>query len=104
MFLGKKEQPIGQGTLYWTGIFLYSEGEDGYSEFSETMPFGINFEIDREQLISMIGTPSWSRRRPDGSIAADRWDELAAFRIHVTYSKATLKPTIISLDIPDSDI
>lgn len=100
VFLGKKKQPVGVGPLYFSGIFLYSEGKDGYSQFQGEIPFGIEFSKKHDELVSLLGAPNWQRLRDDGTIAAERWDEKGVFRIHITYS-TNGKIVIISLQKPD---
>jgi len=101
MFLGKEDQPIGKGPLFFVGVFFYSEGKDGYSQYSGDLPGDIKFSDHRGDVVAKMGEPSWQRkRRADGSIAADRWD-FSDYRVHVTYSKANYCPTIISMDVPN---
>ncbi len=102
VFLGKTQQSIGIGDLYFSGIFLYAEGKDGYSKFQGDLPNGLSFDSTNEELVRKLGTPSWERSRPDGSKAADRWDDLADYRIHITYSKESGKPVVISLNRADA--
>ena len=102
IFFGRGEQQIGAGPMYFSGIFLYMEGKDGYSQYQGPIPFGLDFTQGHDELVALLGTPSWQRLRDDGTIAADRWDEKAEFRIHVTYSLKNGKPLLISLQRPDS--
>jgi hypothetical protein len=101
MFLGKGNQAIGKGALYLSGIFLYAEGKDGYLQFEGELPMKLSFSNMREDIIEELGKATWNRARADGSIAAERWDTAADFRIHITYSKSTSKPVLISLNIAD---
>lgn len=99
MYLNFDEQSIGEGTLYFSGIFLYADGEDGYREFKGNMPMVLSFIKTRDEIVKYIGESSWKRKRQDGSIAADRWDniEQLKFKIHITYSKTTNCPAVILL-------
>lgn len=97
MFLDKDNQPIGFGLLYFSDIFLYSEGKDGYSQFKGILPADISFNSVYDELFSSFGAPSWSRKRVDGSLAAVRWDSLDKFRLHITFSKETKLPTVINI-------
>src|SRR5690554_5731079 len=42
-FLGLPNQPIGQGELYFSGVFFYSEGKDGYTQYQGDLPFNLTF-------------------------------------------------------------
>lgn len=103
MFLNKPEQTFGEGKIYFSGVFLYAEGKNGYSQSQGYIPYTINFLDSRDDILKKMGAPSWTRKKKDGTIAADRWDNLDAFgkRIHITYSKATPSPVVISIGIPD---
>lgn len=99
-YLNKENQAIGKGPLYFTGVFLYAEGKDGYSQFNGVIPKGIVFSDTREKLVEKLGPPSWGRKRADESIAAERWD-FQEYRIHITYSKEHGLPIVISISKPD---
>lgn len=101
-FEGKDHQPLGVGQMIFSGIFLYSEGKDGYSQFKESLPMNLSFSSERAGLIKNLGPPSWERKRADNSIAAERWDDVANYRIHITYAKLTDRPLLISLSRPDA--
>jgi len=103
-FLGKRDQPIGAGELYFSTVFFYSEGKDDYSEYESDLPFGLMFQDTRDNVIRKLGVPSWQRLAQDGErVISDRWDELpdVPYRLHVTYYKDTGKISIISATIPD---
>ncbi|XAW88180.1 hypothetical protein ABDK09_01990 [Vibrio sp. CDRSL-10 TSBA] len=98
IYLDKENQPIGMGLLYFSDIFLYSEGKDGHSQFKGILPVDISFNSDYNDISSSLGSPSWSRNRSDGSLAAARWDSLDKFRLHITFSKDTKMPTVININ------
>ncbi|GLR13039.1 hypothetical protein GCM10007907_18290 [Chitinimonas prasina] len=87
--------------LYLSGVFLYAEGKDGYSQFKGNLPMGLSFSIDIKDIGKKLGSPSWVRKREDGSIAAERWDNAADYRIHFSYSKSTSRPVLVSLNMAD---
>ncbi|MFZ6707996.1 hypothetical protein [Undibacterium sp. TC9W] len=101
MFLGKDKQVLGSGPLYFSGIFLYAEGKDNYSQFRGVIPFGISFTDKHEELVSLMGVPTWQRMRNDGSVAADRWDNVAANQIHISYSANDGQVVLVSLQKPN---
>ena len=103
MFLGQSNTPIGKGPLYFSGVFLYAGGKEDYAPFTEQLPHNITFKDTRNVLIEKLGEPSWSRRRNDGTLAADRWDEVACYHIHISYFKEAGLPSIITMQIPDKD-
>lgn len=100
MFLGKSDQPIGVGPLYFAGIFLYAGGRDGYSPYRGELPFGIHFDLNREDLLKLLGQPSWHQKNNSGGARVDRWDENARYRVHMTYTPDA-KPAVVSLHMPN---
>lgn len=103
VFLGENNQSVGVGGLYFTGIFLYADGKEQYAQFSGHIPKGLSFTVDRDGVIKNLGEPSWCRKRSDGSVAADRWDSIANYRLHITYSTETNTPALISISLPDKN-
>ncbi len=101
MFLGKAKQIIGVSPLYFAVIFLYAGGKDGYSSFPGELPAGIRFDLTREDLINLLGEPSWQRQNSTGGAGVDRWDEKSRYRIHITYSPEA-RPAVISLHMPNA--
>lgn len=101
IFLGKENQAIGNGELYLSGVFLYAKDKDGYSQFNQALPMSLSFSAKKADLHEKLGMPSWDRKRIDGSVAAERWDEVADYRIHITYSKISEEPVLISLNKAD---
>ncbi len=100
VFLGKGKSTIGGGVPYVSGLFFYAEGKDGYSQYSEELPYGLDFSQDRDSIVAKLGPPSWERKREDGSVVADRWDYKTR-RLHLTYSRAPLAPVVVSVQVPD---
>jgi hypothetical protein len=84
--------------LIFHAVFLYAEGEDGYTQYRGAIPGGIRFDDTRAAIEAALGAPSWHRKRDDGSISAERWD-LPGHHIHVTYSRGAEMPTVISLGV-----
>jgi len=99
MFLGKGSQGIGEGPLYFSGTFFYSEGKDGYSQFEGPLPGAIQFDDTRSSVINKLGPPIWQRERGDGSIAAEKWS-INGLSLHVTYRKAG-GVVLVSVSRPD---
>lgn len=94
MFKSLQGKNIGVGPLFFTGIFFYAEGKDGYSEYKESLPDNIKFSDSRSELQNKLCISMWERERDDGSIIAERWD-FAAYSIHATYAKKMETPTVI---------
>lgn len=86
-FLGIENQAIGQGPLYFTGLFFYSDGE---GNSNSDLPLNLSFEDKIEDVEDKLGEPSWSRDRK-GQIISQRWDinECHDFTIHITYDLDT---------------
>lgn len=106
-FLGLANQPIGQGKLYFSTVFFYSEGKDNYTEYKSDLPFGFSFNDTRQDVLAKLGAPSWQRLAKDGvRVISDRWDNLpdVPYRLHVTYDSQTGKISILSASIPDKPL
>lgn len=106
-FLGKGDSVIGEGDLFYSGVFFHSEGKDDYSEYKAALPFGLSFADTRPDVLNKLGPQSWQRLAKDGvRVISDRWDNLpdVTYRLHVTYDKDTGKISIISASIPDQPL
>lgn len=102
IFLNKQKQTVGDGLLYFVGIFLYVEGKDGYSQFTGVIPKEIEFTHTQNELVTKLGVSSFERERADGSVAARRWD-FPEYRIHITFSKKNDTPVVISISQPNKN-
>lgn len=98
-FLGKSDMPIGTGEVFFSGLFLYSEGKDGYSQYSALLPFGLRFEQSANFVRARLGVPEWSRES-EGRLVADRWTVEGGRRLHLTYSRAG-SIGLVSYQVPD---
>ena len=96
MFLSKLNQPIGQGPLYFTGVFFYADGKDGYVGYKGELPDDLDFSYSRMDVLNVLGSPSSQRTRDDGSIIGERWNH-SDYSLSVTYSKIDNKLTLVSL-------
>ena len=95
VFLNNEEQIIGQGALYFSSVFLYAEGKDGYSEYPYDLPFGLDFTDSLNSIYTKLGPPHWDRK--DGQVVvSERWD-IDGFRVHLFYSE-NQTPCIISFE------
>jgi len=106
-FLGKPNQPIGSGTLFFGGVFFHSEGKDGYMQYKGELPFGLSFDDTRESVLNKLGEQSWQRLARDNvRVISDRWDDLdgVPYQLHITYDKEHGRISIISASIPDTPI
>lgn len=106
-FLSKEDWYIGRGRMFLIGIFLYSEGRENYSEYKGEIPFGVHFSQERDNILKKMGEPNWQRLSLDEKqVKADRW-HIDFYRMHITYSRETQKPVVISISIsipiPDKD-
>lgn len=103
MFRGFSKQTIGSGPLYFSGVFFYAEGKDEYVQYDGWLPKSIGFEKTSSQLNQSLGQAEWSRKRSDGSLAYERWVD-GKLKIHVTYDKTKLTPSVIAISKPDKQI
>ena len=87
-------------------IFLYSEGTDGYHEFSGTIPEGINFEDSQVAIRRRLGPPSDCGGGDviPGFGKARRWDryDRAGYFLHVEYVDGGSSIRLLSMMRPDS--
>lgn len=103
MFKGVNDQQIGSGPLFFSGVFFYAEGKDDYSQYTGVLPHSIDFRKNSVQLNQILGASEWYRERNDGSLISERWKD-GALKIHITYSKTDLAPTVISISQPDNEL
>jgi|VirMetMinimDraft_7_1064189.scaffolds.fasta_scaffold62519_1 hypothetical protein len=95
VFFNNEDQIIGQGPLYLSSVFLYSEGTDGYKQYSKALPFDLDFTDSIDAIHAKLGAPHWDRK-DDGSVISERWD-VDSFRVHLFYSE-NQTPNIISIE------
>jgi len=100
-FLGLEDKAIGTGVLFFTGVFVYLQEQDGYSKYLGSLPHRLSFSYNSDDFINQFGNPSWSRSRPNGSLVSQRWDNVDIYRIHITYGKESGLVSIIYLGIPE---
>lgn len=99
MFLGIEHQPLGLGSLFLSGVFFYSEGLDGYSQFTGNLPEDIQFQYDSKLLKNRFGEVEWERQSEEGVLISQRW-KYGKFKFHVTYNHSgSIK--LISISEPD---
>ncbi|ASA57895.1 hypothetical protein [Vibrio gazogenes] len=106
-FLGNSGVAIGEGELFYSGVFFHSEGKDDYKEYKEDLPFNLSFLDTRDDVLNKLGRQSWQRLAKDGvRVISDRWDDLAEvpYRLSVTYDKESGRVSIISASIPDQPL
>jgi hypothetical protein len=89
-------RPVGHGALYFTGIFFYAEGKDGYSGYKGALPEGLLMTDARDDILGKAGSPSFQRLRDDQTALGERWDRVA-YSFSVTYRRGDLMPTVVSL-------
>jgi len=99
MFLGIEHQPLGVGSLFLSGVFFYSEGLDGYSQFTGSLPEGLTFQNNSKSIKVSLGEVEWDRHSANGELISERW-KYGKFKFHVTYNNSgTIK--LISISEPD---
>lgn len=104
-FKGIGDQALGQGGLFFSGIFLYAQGQDDYDQYQGALPFELSFDLHATDIARQLGKPSWrSQHSSEGWVGGERWDQLADYQLHISYHKDTQKPRIITLQIPDDVI
>lgn len=106
-FFGVGDMVIGEGNLYFSGVFFYSEGKDNYNQYKSDLPFGLSFNDTRQDVLMKLGQQSWQRLAKDGKrVISDRWDDLpdVPYRLHVTYDGQSGKISILSASIPDKPL
>lgn len=98
-FLGKGDMAIGTGDVFFSGLFLYPEGKDGYSQYPAPLPFGLRFEDSADVVRARLGVPEW-HRETEGKLIADRWTVDGGRRLHLTYTRGG-NIGLISFQVPD---
>jgi hypothetical protein len=86
-------------------IHVFSEGMQGYGQYSGALPMGLSFQMNRKATIALLGKPS----RTGGPVKAilgknvhywDRWDS-ESFVLHLMYPEkkdSITELTIMSVD------
>jgi len=101
-FLGKDEMPIGTGEVFLSGLFLYPEGKDGYSQYPMPLPFGLRFEDTADVVRARLGVPEWYREN-EGICVADRWTLDSGRRLQLTYTRGG-SIGLVSFYVPDRSL
>lgn len=89
LFESKKKSPLINGDYYFTTIFLYADGKDGYSKYEGELPCGFLFSDTCDVISEKIGSS------PDFvNEYIRRWDNLDGIRISLS-SINDSRPNII---------
>lgn len=102
MFLGKTNDPIGEGPLYLSGVFVYLEPVDAYARYEGILPFGLGHANERDAFVRVLGVPGWRKVQQDGRLAAERWEVGDGRRVHATYASDGTTVSVISFSKPDA--
>lgn len=72
------------------GIFLFTEGVQGYKQFKGTPPQNLSFHLKREELKKMFGKPHFTRlySSPEDGAAMEKW-EFENYSMAVNFKKKT---------------
>ena len=87
-------------------IHLYSEGKDGYSQYSKDIPNDISFNSSQKNVRAKLGNPNRSGGDYEdkllGYIAP--WDSyyFDNYTIHISYKKDTNSINMITMMIPEA--
>lgn len=82
-------------------IHIFSEGIQGYGQYSSALPIGLSFHMSRDETRAVLGTPS----QMGGPIKAligedvffwDRWDAIN-FVLHFQYAEDKDSITLITI-------
>ena len=101
MFLGLAQKPLGSGPLYFSGMFFYSQGHDGYSQFNSQLPLNVVFSDTPALLQGKLGEHEWERKNEKGQLIARRWSFPDGKRLHITFT-AQQTVLIVSYGTPDA--
>ncbi len=83
-----------------TGCFFYSDGHDGYTQFSGSLPGGLQFADTLEQLVGKLGEPLGKREKNCRTVA-EKW-EIDGRSFHVTYKAKPASILVLSFSIPQN--
>jgi hypothetical protein len=98
-FLEQKINHSDDKLYYFTGVFFYSKGLDGYNQFEGELPLRLKFTLIHDDLVQLYGMPNFIRE-DSGAVEVARWDNIAPYRLHITYSESGLVE-LISLHTTD---
>lgn len=68
-------------------IHLYSEGLDGYSQYSGEIPGGLNFAMNQQAVRGVLGSPA--AQADEGESFLDRHPAWDVFRVNDVYMNVT---------------
>lgn len=89
LFESKKKLPLMEGDYYFTTIFLYADGKDGYSKYEGELPHGFLISDTFDVITKKIGsTPNFVNEH------IKRWDNLDGMRLSLS-SIVDNRPNII---------
>lgn len=97
---------IFSSNLNLVAMKLYSEGHEGYQEYSREIPGGLSFKMSRTQVRSLLGKPT--RVGEGGKVPflgyKPPWDKYlyANASLHCQYSKELDRILVITVSTPET--
>ena len=89
-----------------TSIFIYSEGKDGYTQYSGEIPNDVKFNLSQKDIKKKLGEPRRSGGNYEDKLFGYTapWDSyyFDNYTMHVTYKKDTNSIDMITIMTPDA--
>lgn len=99
-FLENINKPILGDILYLSTVFFHNEAVDDFSKYNLGLPFGIQFSMSPNDLISLLGDPIIIRNYDNGNILTQRWRIInQQYDLFVSYNSLA-EIELIGLTIP----
>lgn len=77
----------------------YVEASEQYRQYKGILPFSLASPISRQQLRRLWDDAMWTSRGDDGTILAERWDELDGLDVHVSYQSNDQRIAVLAFGI-----
>ena len=97
-FLGQKTKALGTSGLLLVGAFFYAEGHEGFSQYREPLPKGVEFTSGRDAMIAKFGDSDFKFPKV-GPVIEERWD-LPEYRLRVRYLKDHSRIVLVYCGLP----
>lgn len=72
-FLKKMDQPILGEKLFFSAIFFYNDGVEGYNKFDKILPLNLSFDMSRNEILILLGDPIESKYNKEEILISDKW-------------------------------
>lgn len=99
-FLNQSDKPIMGDKLYLTTIFFYNDEVEGFTKYTNELPYKIKLSMDKSELEKQLGKPLFTKNDNDGVVRSQKWKITGSlFTLYASY-KNNGDVRYISLSLP----